>query len=448
MRVHGLKVLVKEFAKAVHDRGGKVVFVNFTKPPDSVWADVIDFWVQWDCDAWVGDLRQRKPALWLPPGTALPEEEKTKPPKALRKSGGGDNAKRRDSVKVAAAKRKGNSGPVKREDKEKDSILVGVAASTGDEIVDLPQDVTQPPPRSLRAGRAMGRERKLNPNAKRPASVRDHKQNAAYLSWKIMEDLQRITRNQLPVSTVSSPAPVQPKTKKARARKSAPAALVSQEEAPNPSPEQPSTHGKDIAPSDDKTMPCITLPLPGIQPCSLNNGTVESVPDQGDSISAAVKNRKRKRPVTWKKVQGLETPVSLDESNEQSQEGADSKSASTLPGPEAVLSLPLLPVRLPKLKSHGKTARGRKKLQVLEPQATSPGPRVQSLPSNVGSPPAQYRPLNAFAFTDPLLTHFGFPPHWHQAQPTRVDSGIWNPEEQLRRDQEAAMMLSEMRGRG
>jgi len=51
IQVHGLKVLVREFAKAVHDRGGKVVFMNFTKPPESVWADVLDFWVQWDCDA-------------------------------------------------------------------------------------------------------------------------------------------------------------------------------------------------------------------------------------------------------------------------------------------------------------------------------------------------------------------------------------------------------------
>ncbi|ERT01206.1 hypothetical protein HMPREF1624_02448 [Sporothrix schenckii ATCC 58251] len=44
LKVHGLKVLVREFAKAVHSRGGKVVFVNFTKPPESVWSDVIDYW--------------------------------------------------------------------------------------------------------------------------------------------------------------------------------------------------------------------------------------------------------------------------------------------------------------------------------------------------------------------------------------------------------------------
>ena len=64
LRVHGLKVMVREFAKAVHNRGGKVVFVNFTKPPESSWGDIIDYWVQWDCDAWVGDLQDRIPRLW------------------------------------------------------------------------------------------------------------------------------------------------------------------------------------------------------------------------------------------------------------------------------------------------------------------------------------------------------------------------------------------------
>lgn len=69
LKVHGLKVMVKEFAKAVHTRGGKVVFVNRTKPPESTWGDVIDYWVEWDCDAWVLDLKQRRADIWLPQGT-------------------------------------------------------------------------------------------------------------------------------------------------------------------------------------------------------------------------------------------------------------------------------------------------------------------------------------------------------------------------------------------
>ncbi|PHH68881.1 hypothetical protein CDD82_202 [Ophiocordyceps australis] len=68
LRVHGLKVMVREFAKAVHSKGGKVVFVNFTKPPS--WGDMIDYWIQWDCDAWVADLQSRVPQLWKPHSTS------------------------------------------------------------------------------------------------------------------------------------------------------------------------------------------------------------------------------------------------------------------------------------------------------------------------------------------------------------------------------------------
>ncbi|KAF9776567.1 hypothetical protein IL306_005214 [Fusarium sp. DS 682] len=67
LRVHGLKVMVREFAKAVHAKGGKVIFVNYTKPPESSWGDVIDYWVEWDCDAWVSDLQDKIPKLWQTP---------------------------------------------------------------------------------------------------------------------------------------------------------------------------------------------------------------------------------------------------------------------------------------------------------------------------------------------------------------------------------------------
>ncbi|KAM0561329.1 hypothetical protein ACHAPJ_003208 [Fusarium lateritium] len=67
LRVHGLKVMVREFAKAVHAKGGKVVFVNYTKPPESSWGDIIDYWIEWDCDAWVSDLQDKIPKLWQTP---------------------------------------------------------------------------------------------------------------------------------------------------------------------------------------------------------------------------------------------------------------------------------------------------------------------------------------------------------------------------------------------
>lgn len=71
LRVHGLKILVKEFAKAVHAKAGgkgKVIFVNLTKPAESVWNGVIDYHVALDCDAWVRDLRTRRPEVWQQQG--------------------------------------------------------------------------------------------------------------------------------------------------------------------------------------------------------------------------------------------------------------------------------------------------------------------------------------------------------------------------------------------
>lgn len=65
LHVHGLKILVKEFAKAVHSgAGGKVVFVNLTKPSESVWKGIIDYWVAMDCDEWIRSLHEDRPDLW------------------------------------------------------------------------------------------------------------------------------------------------------------------------------------------------------------------------------------------------------------------------------------------------------------------------------------------------------------------------------------------------
>ncbi|KAF4467844.1 nad-dependent histone deacetylase hst3 [Fusarium albosuccineum] len=76
LRVHGLKVMVREFAKAVHAKGGKVVFVNFTKPPESSWGDIIDYWIEWDCDAWVSDLQDKVPKLWQAPEPPKPKKKR------------------------------------------------------------------------------------------------------------------------------------------------------------------------------------------------------------------------------------------------------------------------------------------------------------------------------------------------------------------------------------
>jgi len=80
MHVHGLKILVKEFAKAVHARGGgkgKVIFVNHSKPPESVWKGVIDNWVAMDCDEWVGAMRKHRPDIWQIQGELKPRVVKS-----------------------------------------------------------------------------------------------------------------------------------------------------------------------------------------------------------------------------------------------------------------------------------------------------------------------------------------------------------------------------------
>lgn len=67
LHVHGLKTMVREFAKAVHSKAGgkgKVIYVNLTKPSESLWKDVLDHWVSMDCDAWVHSLKKLRPDLF------------------------------------------------------------------------------------------------------------------------------------------------------------------------------------------------------------------------------------------------------------------------------------------------------------------------------------------------------------------------------------------------
>jgi len=72
LKVHGLKKLVKEFAKVTHARKspktpGLVIFVNKT-PPGGEWDGVIDYHVEGDTDSWaekvIADWKKHKPADW------------------------------------------------------------------------------------------------------------------------------------------------------------------------------------------------------------------------------------------------------------------------------------------------------------------------------------------------------------------------------------------------
>lgn len=87
LKVHGLQRIVREFAKKIHDRKdgkGRVIFVNRTKPAESVWENVIDSYVAMDCDDWVHDLRRRREDLFLRQGEL--SLKVTKPMAKKRKS--------------------------------------------------------------------------------------------------------------------------------------------------------------------------------------------------------------------------------------------------------------------------------------------------------------------------------------------------------------------------
>ena len=87
LKVHGLQKVVREFAKKIHarkDGKGKVIFVNRTKPAESVWENVIDSYVAMDCDDWVMDLKSRRHDLWWRQGEL--DLKTTKPTTKKRKS--------------------------------------------------------------------------------------------------------------------------------------------------------------------------------------------------------------------------------------------------------------------------------------------------------------------------------------------------------------------------
>lgn len=97
LKVHGLKKLVKEFAKSVHATGakskarsplipkGKVIFVNKTAP-SSEWDGIIDYHIEGETDAWVervlDDWKRARPADWEVQTTL--DSESTEHPAAFK----------------------------------------------------------------------------------------------------------------------------------------------------------------------------------------------------------------------------------------------------------------------------------------------------------------------------------------------------------------------------
>ncbi|SPO01531.1 uncharacterized protein DNG_04204 [Cephalotrichum gorgonifer] len=209
LKVHGLKVLVRQFAKAVHSKGGKVVFVNFTKPPESSWGDVIDYWVEWDCDAWVGDLKEKAPVLWLPPGTEEPKKRKS-----IGGRGGAEKKIIGEKRKITPANAKkagtkskdeGTAGGSITVSSRVETITTTINVATGaplESIVcteETTVKVSAPEPSAHDLLWAGSREAyRENPPKQGRVGLRDDKANGAYSTWKIMESLRRISGRPAP----------------------------------------------------------------------------------------------------------------------------------------------------------------------------------------------------------------------------------------------------------
>lgn len=188
LKVHGLKTVVREFAKTVHNRkDGKVIFVNYTKPADSVWADIIDFWIEMDCDAWIEDLKGKKPIIWLPPGSV---EEETR------------STKRRRPAKEDVGKKE--SKKTRKDDSSKKSDTAEEAAKDSNPMV--PVDFLSAKEKTKNSKKPAQEVISEGNNSvtrvpQRPAAHRDCKHNGAYWTIKILDDLARISgRKRIPTS--------------------------------------------------------------------------------------------------------------------------------------------------------------------------------------------------------------------------------------------------------
>ncbi|TQN69811.1 NAD-dependent histone deacetylase HST3 [Colletotrichum shisoi] len=419
LKVHGLKVLVREFAKTIHSRGGKVVFVNYTKPPESSWGDIIDYWVQWDCDAWVSNLKERIPLLWLPPGTKLSKKKKEssdKPkkrqntaeqgskPKSESSSKSGEHAPKlpqpeaavrsklpaekpelpaekpelpaekpelpaekpelpteepeppakkpelpAEKPELAAEKPEPPAEkpeptaakpepPTVKSEKSPNNVTPELPIRTPlPQGIPSPEEVVEPPkvvdlgyekpvvgseetPRVAAAAKIVypghgkpAKQREKDPKApktavpkttpRRPMAVRDDTTNAAYLVFKVMAELRRITDNK-PVPPLSSPVSLRTEKPKPRRKKKSAQAVPSQ--TSEPSTQQHPVTTLHLGP----TMSTVEQEVPHLEAKPDTRVVAEDVTMSGtaeSSILAAVKvnPRTRKR----KKIDGEEVFV-------------------------------------------------------------------------------------------------------------------------------------------
>lgn len=61
LKVDGVKKVVRQVSKQVHERGGLVILVNKSSVGDSTWNGCIDYQIWEDCDEWVSFLNDQQP---------------------------------------------------------------------------------------------------------------------------------------------------------------------------------------------------------------------------------------------------------------------------------------------------------------------------------------------------------------------------------------------------
>lgn len=78
LKVVGLKKMVKDLARAVHQQpGGLVIFINKTPAPRSEWKSVFDYELIGECDQWIIFFTSSKPTISLPTPPFTPSPRKT-----------------------------------------------------------------------------------------------------------------------------------------------------------------------------------------------------------------------------------------------------------------------------------------------------------------------------------------------------------------------------------
>lgn len=445
LKVHGLKILVREFAKTIHSRGGKVVFVNFTKPPESSWGDIIDYWVQWDCDAWVANLKERVPLLWLPPGTKLPKKKKESSEKTKKRQSSTEEKPKTEVVKPSAklsTKLSTDSAPGLRTGLPLDSQPVTTTkpekpckAPKLDKVVK-----TEPLTTPLEV------DAPLKSVPQRPMAVRDDRTSAAWVTWKVMVELRRIVGSITPTTSTSPTALRVEKSKTRRSRKSAPAALS------RPAPVLPDQTEKSL---QLRPMMAQAEQETGQTDSARNEGAGAQVamPDAAESsIFAAVKlnPRMRKRKTIDGEeifVPGMPRPVvakTLPRPIPRKIKAPHAKERPVIVSPKILSDIQrpsMDSLRLPPLQTTKAPAATPSKPQPLEPLSSPAGP-LSAISSNTQSR-VDSRIANPFFLSDPLLLRLIQAPDWtppqsHGFKPNKL-------ERKSTKDADAAMALQELK---